>query len=82
MLDPFGVENYKKLNFKYPPEQKASNIGEKIIGLHNIAIHWKYANLQFILYVRKYKHVIPRSNDDVRHADRINLGDEKYPQDI
>ena len=63
-FDRFGVEHFNRLYFKYPPEWQTSNIGEKIIGIRNMSIHWKDANLQFVLYVRKYKHIIARSKDD------------------
>ena len=71
-FDRFGVENFNRLYFKYPPEWKTSNIGEKIIGVRNMTIHWKDANFQFILYVRKYKQIIPRSKDDAINQAAIN----------
>ena len=72
----FGVEHFNRLYFKYPPEWKTSNIGEKIIGVRNMTIHWKDADLQFVLYVRKYKHVILRSKDDITNQDAIDALDD------
>lgn len=68
----FRVEHFNRLYFMYPPEWKTPNIGEKIIGVRNMTIHWKDANLQFVLYVRKYKHIIPRYKDDITNQDSIN----------
>ena len=71
-FDHFGLEHFNRLYFKYPPEWKTSNVGEKIIGVRNMTIHWKDNDLRFMLYIRKYKKIIPRSNDDTVNQERIN----------
>ena len=45
---------FNRLYFKYPPEWKTSNIGEKIIGIRNMTTKWRDGDLDFVLYIRKY----------------------------
>lgn len=48
--------HFNRIYFKYPPEWKTSNIGEKIIGVRNMKISIrKRMQLEFTLYIRKYK---------------------------
>ena len=75
-FDHFGLEHFNRLYFKYPPEWKTSNVGEKIIGVRKMMIHWKDGDLRFMLYIRKYKQIIPRSEDDTVNQDRINNTDD------
>lgn len=50
-----GNEHFNRLYFKYPPEWKTSNVGEKKIGIRNMKISIrKLMRLEFILYIRKY----------------------------
>ena len=48
------VDNFNRLYFKYPPEWKTSNIGDKIIGVRNMSIKLRNGELNFRLYVRMY----------------------------
>ncbi|KAK8890483.1 hypothetical protein M9Y10_035259 [Tritrichomonas musculus] len=51
-----GPKHFNRIYFKYPPEWKTSNIGEKIIGVRNMKISIrKCTQLDFVLYIRKYK---------------------------
>ncbi|KAK8882383.1 hypothetical protein M9Y10_045025 [Tritrichomonas musculus] len=48
--------HFNRIYFKYPPEWKTSNIGEKIIGIRNMKISIRQRmKLDFTLYIRKYK---------------------------
>ena len=51
-----GEKHFNRIYFKYPPEWKTSNVGEKIIGIRNMKFNVrKCCQLEFILYIRKYK---------------------------
>ena len=51
-----GPKHFNRIYFKYPPEWKTSNIGEKIIGVRNMKISIrKRMQLNFVLYIRKYR---------------------------
>ena len=51
-----GPKHFNRIYFKYPPEWKTSNVGEKIIGIRNMKFNVrKCCQLEFILYIRKYK---------------------------
>lgn len=51
-----GNEHFNRIYFKYPPEWKTSNVGEKIIGVRNMRISIrKHLQLEFTLYIRKYR---------------------------
>lgn len=80
-FDRFGVENFNKIFFKYPPEWKTADVGEKIIGIRKMTIHWKDDDIKFMLYVRKYKHFIPSSTDDVANQAEINDADDEELQE-
>ena len=45
---------FNRLYFKYPPEWKTSNIGEKIIGVRNMTIKLRDGELLFRLFARMY----------------------------
>ena len=49
-------KHFNRIYFKYPPEWKTSNVGEKIIGIRNMKISIrKRMQIEFTLYIRKYK---------------------------
>ena len=51
-----GDKHFNRIYFKYPPEWKTSNAGEKIIGVRNMKISIrKRMQLVFNLYIRKYR---------------------------
>lgn len=51
-----GKDHFNRIYFKYPPEWRTSNIGEKIIGIRNMQFSVrKCCVLHFVLYIRKYK---------------------------
>ena len=51
-----GIEHFNRIYFKYPPEWKTSDVGEKIIGVRNMKINIrKHLQIEFTLYVRKYR---------------------------
>lgn len=49
-----GIQHFNRIYFKYPPEWKTSNIGEKIIGIRRMNMHRKTDTIRFNLYIRKY----------------------------
>lgn len=77
----FGIDNFNRVYFNYPPEWQTSNVGEKIIGVNNMTMHWKDGNLRFTLYVRKYKRIIPESDDDDINQKAINETDNDTFED-
>lgn len=51
-----GPKHFNRIYFKYPPEWKTSNVGEKIIGVRNMKFSVrKCCQLEFELYIRKYR---------------------------
>ena len=51
-----GKEHFNRIYFRYPPEWRTSDVGEKIIGVRNMKISIrKGIQLEFVLYIRKYK---------------------------
>ena len=60
-IEKYGLNYYhgsddcfNRIYFKYPPEWKTSNVGEKIIGIRNMLTTWRDGELNFVLYIRKY----------------------------
>lgn len=78
-----GEDNFNRIYFHYPAEWKTSNIGEKIIGIRNMTIHWKDGSLRFILYIRKYRQtLLPKSRyDDEANQNKINEIDDDELED-
>lgn len=70
-----GNEHFYRLYIKYPPEWNTSNVGEKIIGVRNMSFRWRDGDLQLMLYIRKYKRIIPRTVVDEDNLDAINAID-------
>ena len=51
-----GKEHFNRIYFRYPPEWKTSDVGEKIIGVRNMKISIRQCmRLSFVLYIRKYR---------------------------
>ncbi|KAK8872231.1 hypothetical protein M9Y10_007997 [Tritrichomonas musculus] len=50
-IDHRGNEHFNRLYFKYPPEWKTSNVGEKINGVRKMSIHWRDGMLNLMLYI-------------------------------
>lgn len=51
-----GIEHFNRIYFKYPPKWMTSDIGEKIIEVCNMKISIRQRmQLEFVLYIRKYK---------------------------
>lgn len=73
-----GDDHFNRIYFHHPSEWKTSNVGEKIIGVRNMTIHWKDGSLRFILYVRKYRQtLLPKSRyDDEANQEKINVIDD------
>ena len=42
-----GDDHFNRIYFHCPSEWKTSNVGEKIIGVRNMMIHWKDDSLRF-----------------------------------
>ncbi|KAK8888261.1 hypothetical protein M9Y10_039326, partial [Tritrichomonas musculus] len=57
-IDHHGNKHFNRLYFKYPPEWKTSNVGEKINGVRKMSIHWRDGKLNFMLYIRKYNQIL------------------------
>ena len=51
-----GDKHFNRIYFKYPPEWLTLNVGEKIIRIRNMKFNVrKRMQLDFVLYIRKYK---------------------------
>ena len=51
-----GPKHFNRIYFKYPPEWRTSNVGEKIIGVRNMKFNVRKGyKLEFELYIRKYR---------------------------
>lgn len=51
-----GVEHFNRIYFRYPPEWRTSDVGEKIICVRNMKINVRNCmEIAFELYIRKYK---------------------------
>lgn len=78
-----GPKHFNRIYFKYPPEWRTSNVGEKIIGVRNMKFSVrKCYKLEFELYIRKYRQdkfdelaegLYP--DDDIDHLDDDQIQD-------
>ena len=51
-----GIEHFYRIYFKYSPEWRTSDVGEKIIGVCRIKISIRQSmQLKFVLYICKYR---------------------------
>lgn len=75
-----GIQHFNRIYFKYPPEWKTSNIGEKIIGIRRMNMHRKTDTIRFNLYIRKYSWD-PFNNKAIEmFGDKYDLNDDQIQQ--
>ena len=77
-----GIQHFNRIYFKYPPEWKTSNVGEKIIGIRRMNIHRKTDSIKFNLYIRKYlwEHFDKKATE--LFGNKYDIADDKIQQVI
>lgn len=75
-----GIQHFNRIYFKYPPEWKTSNIGEKIIGIRRMNMHRVSDTIRINLYIRKYSYVPFNEKAIEMFGENYHINDDQIQQ--